>query len=183
MLDVFKEGAGIKDNFSECEAFFISPDNGFFDLSKNNVSNHIGLIINNPEKFGVTTNYIQSIYEKYNEKTGTEGSAREEIILEIVKKGWIRGRHYLGRNDYWSINVYEATKRNEAVIYHIAKLVSDKVIDRIGSLWSSFNILETKTGNIMNYTASDILNSKLYNHFFKEDFKGKREEILASNLM
>lgn len=183
MVRVFKEGAGIKDNFSECEAFFISPDNGFFDLSKNNVSNHIGLIINNPEKLGVTTNYIQSVYEKYNEKTGTEGNAREEIILEIVKNGWIRGRHYLGRNDYWSINVYEATKRNEAVIYHLAKLVSDKVIDRIGSLWSSFNILETKTGNIMNYTASDILNSKLYNHFFKEDFKGKREEILTPKVM
>ena len=63
---------------------------------------HISFIVSNPKKFGLTKDYIEETYDKYNEPMNKEGDARKEIIKEVSKRGWIRVRHYF-KPDYWSI--------------------------------------------------------------------------------
>jgi len=71
-----------------------------FDLG---AKKHINYIIEYPEKFGLTPEYIKQVYDNFNEKIGFEGKAREALIKEVSKNGWIRVRHYVRPRDYWSI--------------------------------------------------------------------------------
>jgi CRISPR/Cas system-associated endonuclease/helicase Cas3 len=64
---------------------------------------HIDYILDNPEKFYLTKEGIIKTHEKYGDKLGQEGKARDEIILNVVEDGWIRIRHYVRPKDYWSI--------------------------------------------------------------------------------
>ncbi len=66
-------------------------------------STHIKAIMSDPEKFGIDEKYIQEVYTVFGEPYGIEGKAREEIIKDVSKNGWIRIRHYARPNDYWSI--------------------------------------------------------------------------------
>jgi hypothetical protein len=92
-------------------AYFISPSGKVIPTKEN----HIRVIIENPKTFGYTSDEIRKIYDKYNEKVGTEGRAREEIILDLVKKGWIRARRYT--NQRWSINTNKLNKRVKNILY------------------------------------------------------------------
>jgi hypothetical protein len=90
-----------------------SAENGYwafgskvFDVTS---SSHINFIINNPDKFNLTEEEIQSIFDKYGEKLNLEGKAREELIKLVSKMGWMRIRHYSRPKDYWSIQV-DSTK-------------------------------------------------------------------------
>ncbi len=67
-------------------------------------SKHITEVIKSPGAFELTEEEIRSVYEKYNEPFGIEGKAREEIILELIRKGWIRARRYT-RPDRWTVNL------------------------------------------------------------------------------
>jgi len=88
-------------------AFFISPKGQIVDTE----INHIATIIANPKKFGLTKDYIQTVYDKYNEKVNVEGKAREEIIKRLIKSGWIRIRKY---KQFWSINIDKFTGKVKA---------------------------------------------------------------------
>ena len=83
-----------KDNM----AFFISPKGDVFSSD----FSHIKMVTDNPKKFGITPDYVRKTYEKYNEKMGIEGRAREEILMKIINKGWI---HIRKRPRYWSVNI------------------------------------------------------------------------------
>lgn len=76
---------------------------------------HIKTIFDNPELFGTTTEEIKQKYEKYGEPVNFEGKAREEIIKDVAQRGWIRVRHYTGRNDYWSIQTDDTNIRAKAL--------------------------------------------------------------------
>ncbi|HPC71448.1 MAG TPA: hypothetical protein PLB48_06565 [Treponema sp.] len=67
------------------------------------VKKHINYIIEYPEYFGLTREYIEQVYASFNEKIGFEGKAREALIKQVSKDGWIRLRHYVRPKDYWSI--------------------------------------------------------------------------------
>ena len=81
------------------QGFFISPIGKLIQVD--NSGTHIGTVINNPDKFGYDMEYIKSMYKKKREKFGIEGKAREEILKDMTKKGWIRLRRY--PNKYWSV--------------------------------------------------------------------------------
>lgn len=86
-------------------AYWISPKNEVINVP----TVHIDTVITNPETFGLTKEGIQKIYDSYGEPLGSEGKAREEIILDLVRKGWIRIRQY--RNQGWSVNVGKLSKK------------------------------------------------------------------------
>jgi len=112
-------------------AFFISP---YGDIIVSH-EKHINIIISNPEKFGITTDYIIDTYKKYNEKIGTEGQAREEIILNLVNQGWIRLRYY--RNQYWTINIGRLSTKVKDYLYDFSKYlktIKDNSIDIYGDV-------------------------------------------------
>jgi len=88
--------------------YWISPSGKAFRVSQN----HIASVIKSPEKYGLTREAIEAIYDKHGEKIGREGKAREEIILGLVAKGWIRARNYLSRGDTsWTLNVSRLSNR------------------------------------------------------------------------
>lgn len=62
--------------------------------------NHIGTVIADPERFHLTSEEIQTNYDKHQERLWTEGEARKEILLELIKVGWTRIRRY---KSYWAV--------------------------------------------------------------------------------
>lgn len=83
-------------------AFFISPEGEVINVSD---TQHIHVITDNPEKFGLSLEEIRGRYRKYNERMGIEGKAREEIIMDVIEKGWVHIRKKI--NKPWIINAYE----------------------------------------------------------------------------
>lgn len=59
-------------------------------------------MIKKPDKFGFNKDFIEFVYNNYGERIGTEGKAREQIMLSLFNEGWIRIRQY---KQFWSINV------------------------------------------------------------------------------
>jgi hypothetical protein len=85
-------------------AYWITPDCQVIPV----ISSHIETIIDHPDIFHVPLDQITSAYAKHHEVVRTEGKAREEIIIDVVKKGFVRVRRYTHpREEYWSINVNE----------------------------------------------------------------------------
>lgn len=85
-----------------------------------NDQSHIRVIMNHPDKFGVTDAYIKDTYARFGEKLGIEGKARAEIIQEATRAGWIRVRHYVDRGaDYWSIQVDSLSSRLPDVLFFV----------------------------------------------------------------
>jgi len=68
------------------------------------VPNHIGVVCECPEVFGVDPDELRDLFKRYNEPIGSEGRAREIVILRIVNGGaWMRLRHYA--NLGWTVNL------------------------------------------------------------------------------
>lgn len=102
-------------------AFFISPFGNVVDVSG---SKHITHVCQNPEKYGLTRAKIESLYKNYGETVGVEGKAREEILIDLISKGWIRVRRYYSKSfGYrWSVNVADI---NDSTKGYISKLFND----------------------------------------------------------
>jgi hypothetical protein len=86
---------------------------------------HVEFILKEPEIFGITKEDVKEAYKRFNEKPGFEGKAREYLIKKVAQNGWIRVRHYTGRQDYWSIQYDVYKKRERALKDLIATLVLD----------------------------------------------------------
>lgn len=71
------------------EAYFISP-RGYVIPVLNGT--HIAEVIQNPKVFGLTSESIADAYKRHDETLGHEGFARDEILTELLKIGWIRAR-------------------------------------------------------------------------------------------
>ena len=91
------------------------------------VSIHIEYIIQNPEKFGTTKEKLKAEYKKFKEPFGFEGKARNEIMKNVMSKGWLRIRHNKGRNDHWSIQFDNYKKRAPLIKSFIKKMFMDQI--------------------------------------------------------
>ena len=87
------------------EAYFISFDGEIIPV----VQSHILRIIDNPALFGLTREYIEGVFTKFNEPLGVEGQARAEIISLLLGRGWIRLR-YFPRQDSLTVQIDEMTE-------------------------------------------------------------------------
>jgi hypothetical protein len=83
-------------------AYWITPTHMVLPVPEN----HIGMVIDHPDIFGVDPEYIRKVYAHHQEPMRSEGDAREEIIKELIAKGFIRLRRYVEKYfEYWSVNV------------------------------------------------------------------------------
>lgn len=81
---------------------------------------HIFDIITNPKKYGLTSEKILDIHKKHGEEKilGAEGKAREEIMVDLLKKGWIRIRRKLiGRAFSVTIQLIKFNKSVEKDVF------------------------------------------------------------------
>ncbi len=147
-------------------AFFISPKGKFIGLQQ--YSSHIDIITSNPKEFGLNIEDIRKTYEKYNERMGVEGRAREEIITNLIKQGWIHVRKR--PNKYWNITVWRMTNK-------IRDLLTDwasKILKGIGGVkeLNKFSPVHINTISGIydkNITIDDVIKKSLY--------ENKEEEI------
>jgi hypothetical protein len=135
------------------DAFFISPGGKIIPVP----IRHIVTIAKDPDLFGLTSDYIKSIYKKHNEDVGWEGYARNEIILALLKDDWIRLRFY-SRSGTWRIQIF-----NE---------MSDKLQDNIRIFYR-----ELKRGNVTNLMErSADPNIEIHNTLENRIFWGTLDE-------
>lgn len=112
--------------------------------------NHIGAVIRDPGIFGLTAEYIVTEYARENEQIGIEGHARRRIILDLVRRGWIRVRRF-PRTGSWTVNVRclgEVERRN---LHGWAAQMLDAGISRHDVVGIDFpdGIMEYDLGDIM----------------------------------
>ena len=86
-------------------AHWIAPDGEKIDVKRS----HIATVISRPHRFGVTLDWLKSVYRCQGEdqRFGCEGKAREDIIRFLVMDNWIRTRRYIKPATYWSITARE----------------------------------------------------------------------------
>ena len=96
-----------------------------YDLT---TSIHQDFILDNPEKFGYTTQELKDLYDKYGENFHQEGKAREELIKNVSSLGWVRVRHYSKPQDYWSIQCDNIDRRRHTIENFIYWAVENKIM-------------------------------------------------------
>ena len=134
--------------------FWISPDGRAFEVEQN----HIISVITAPERYGLTKKRIRDIYKKHGEKVGTEGDAREEIILGLVAKGWIRARNYSRYGDTsWTLNVMRLSNRMKDHITDFFQKLS-----KSGGYLGSIVRIDTPRGTTV-LSPQEIASYGLYN--------------------
>ncbi len=99
------------------DAYWISPKGKVLPFSQ--FSTHINQVISNPKKFGETDLTIKASYDKFNEKMPHEGKGREEIIVRILKRGYIRIRKYTS----WSIQLNKLNQKQDDYIWAWSKSI------------------------------------------------------------
>lgn len=125
-------------------------------------TNHITMVINHPKKFGYTTKKIQDTYDKYDERLGQEGKAREEIILNLIDHGWIRVRRY--DNKGYSVNISKMTKKVKDILFDWAYKLLNTGINGMKEKdkYIPVNIQGFKDHFNKNVTIQDVANDILY---------------------
>ncbi len=92
-------------------AFWINPEGLIYRVS----ITHIKDVIRFPNKFGLSIRDIQKVFNKHDEPLGHEGKAREEILLNLFKRNFIRIRKY--KNMGYTVNVKKLTDKTKKYLY------------------------------------------------------------------
>jgi len=143
------------------DAYWISPRGKLVSVG----INHIDTIIKNPKKFGYSTPKIEKIYKKHKEKMGVEGDAREEIILDVVKSGWIRLRRYVNR--YWSITINTLNNKTKDVLWQWSNEMLKKKKEK--DKYMTVQIVPIGSGKIITkYDIEDISNDVLVSESYED---------------
>ena len=87
-------------------AFFISPAGEIFAPP---TGEHVTSVIAEPERFGFTADQLRAIYARHGEKYGAPGKARDDILGDMFRRGWIRLRRH---RDHWTVQTGALTDAN-----------------------------------------------------------------------
>lgn len=134
-------------------AYWISPNGKTFDVD----TSHIDFIFENPDLFGTTRKYMEKLYSKYKERLGQEGKAREDIMIEAMKKGWLRARFTQNRG--WIIQSYFLNKRNKDNIWDFISYLFNK---KKTKKYDTVTATSVKDSGIVTSSAEGILKGDLY---------------------
>ena len=161
-------------------AYWISPKGEIVEVRQT----HIQTIISNPETFGLTREQIEAKYKEFGETVGVEGKAREEIMVDLIKSGWVRIRRY--PNKFWSINVPKLSKKIKDYLFDWAdKLTSSGLFGyKEKDLYMPVK-LDSVGGEVFkNLSVKDILSSALYESTQKFDSENELKlMVLKENKM
>lgn len=141
----------LRESIPKAPAYWISSTGKILPIYE---ENHIAQVIKNPKAFNMTTDEIEEIYNEENEKMGSEGKARERIILSLVRRGWIRIRRY-NRPDMFSVNISRLNRKTKDYLYKWAKAMKE-----IGLRYTTVK-LDTP-GKVIHSSIEDISNDALF---------------------
>ena len=97
-------------------AYWISPDGKILS----NFRYHMDSVCENPAAFGLSREFLESVYNKYKEPWGSEGRTREEVMSLLLGKGWIRIR-YFPASRYYAVDLQELTETSKFYVWLWAK--------------------------------------------------------------
>ena len=106
----------MKKNKLSYDAYFIHSNSKILPVK----FRHIVSILDSPRTFGVDKKEIVEQYIKNGETVGSEGKTRNSIILDLLKKDFVRIR-YWARNALWRIQIFETLDGNEKLQKNILK--------------------------------------------------------------
>jgi hypothetical protein len=180
------------------DAYWISKNGDIIPIA-GNADRHIHMIIQNPEKFGFTEKQIKDIYKKRKEPLGAEANAREDIMIDLMERGWIRVRYVKGF-DMFTIQLKKLDQRSKDNIWNWASGITNGKIDKVPR-YSGIKIMDLGANIIAEGTLGDVLkysgifadesmgeNAKIKRVFINkyvtiEDYNPKAHEIFIDNLM
>ncbi len=123
---------------------------------------HINEIWENPEKFGYTEKELKAVFKKHKEPRGAEGNAREEIMHDLIKKGWGRVR-YISRDDSYTVQIWALNSKQKDNLYDWAVLVAKEETDKKTIKHTEVVIMELKPGgDVIRGSIGDIISFKLF---------------------
>ena len=127
--NIFYEEVQIIPKVNLNDAYWLSPKGEIMPVDMR----HILLIASNPERFGLSKEYIESIKEKYGARAlYGEGDAREEVMLKLMSQGWVRIRKVNGRQgSFWTIQLDTGGSRN------VPRLQKNLIVDWAMSMMKS----------------------------------------------
>ena len=128
-------------------AYWIFPDG---EIRKLGTDSHISMVIKKPQEFGLKRKQIEACYQKHNERLYSEKKAREEIILQLLDKGFIRVRLYPDK--YWSVNAKDWSNDTKKLLAAWAEQA--KTIKATGQYMNV--VINTYQRRICNYTLADL---------------------------
>jgi hypothetical protein len=148
------------------DAYWISPEGFILGVGKK----HINEIISEPSAFGFDRDYVEAVYKGHGEKLGMEGRARQELMRELLLKGWIRIR-YSQRNDSFVVQCFQLRKRQKDYLlqwaydeihyrrreYSDVRLITEK------------GVIQTSLQSIVSESLLDEKNVPLHKIFYVKD--------------
>jgi len=140
---------------SQEDAFFISPDSKLIPVGRR----HINMIISEPEKFGLTREEVEGAYEKYGERLGMENQAREELMLMLMDKGWIRMR-FDPRSYTWIAQLTNFSKQSKEQLFDFGTKVHDG--DVKGGKTANIVVLDGSGSILKRGTIQELLDYSLF---------------------
>ena len=148
------------------EAYWIDPEGAVIPVEQT----HIKKVIDMCERFGVTIRNITDAFAETNEPLGHEGSARNIIMLELIKKGWIRLR-FEKRPTGWKVQCWHLDKKTLKSLLSWASGMIDGTYDNV-SRHTEILINEL---SISDKTWERVSLEKILNQSF-ESFKSRKRE-------
>lgn len=116
---------------------------------------HIQTVLAKPELFGLTLADIQAVYDKYGEHLGIEGKARDEILVDTFKQGWMRVNYY-DRNDKFIINAWTYDDATIWRLKQFARKASGGVLGKKYGDYSEVKVTFFGDGNTRNAALGDL---------------------------
>lgn len=151
--------------FQRADAFWFDGRN-VYDTD----STHIRDVLDAPERYGLTKQELVERYKAHGEKIGQEARAREEIILDLTRKNWIRARHYRKPHDYWSLTVGDMRRQKgqiEDFLFYAMENLDMNILDQLQIVSSETEMTQAWTfqqGGIQKYLEEsnefDTLNQR-----------------------
>jgi hypothetical protein len=158
------------------QAFWISPSGA---VTPAEGGHHIFSVVASPEKFGYTKEELLSRYEKHGEPFGKEGKAREEIMVELMKRNWIRLR-YIPRADVWTAQLSRYTDRQKGFLFDWTQnMMEGKYGDKVG-MHTELKVISDRGDILFHgtfYTAGKMFYESVSRH--KTELMNIREVILG----
>lgn len=159
------------------EGYWIAPSGEIITIK----GTHIDEIIENPNKFFLTRDKIEDVYRLHKEPLGLEGKAREEIMTDIIKRGWLRVR-FMPKADSFTIQLSKLNKKAKENIFTFAtkamagiggdkynKYVDVKVIDLTGNPLATMNLDQLSKDELYKHSkTAKVITIKEYNPTHKD---------------
>lgn len=152
-----KEQRGSK-KYKISGALWVSPDGNLREVADG--AYHINDVIQNPEVFGYTRKQIEALYNEYGERLGQEGDARDSLMTNLLKDGWVRVRV---RRNHYSVQVWNFDPNTYTKLENLATvLIEDGINGEFASEHDELKVNALKTGKMKSLTMGEVLKGFLY---------------------